>query len=141
MKKIGNQTFVLDNPISILETSSIVRKKEAEGPLAQYFDVCLEDEFYGEESWEKAESKMIKTAVETVLKKSNLSAHQIDCLFSGDLLNQCISTSFGIRDFEIPFFGIFGACSTFVEGLILGSSFLDSGAGMNVITSTSSHFL
>lgn len=83
---------------------------------------------------------MIKTAVETVLKKSNLSTHQIDCLFSGDLLNQCISTSFGIRDFEIPFFGIFGACSTFVEGLILGSSFLDSGAGMNVITSTSSHF-
>lgn len=140
MKKIGNQTFVLDNPISILETSSIVGKKEAEGPLAQYFDVCLEDEFFGEESWEKAESKMIKTAVETVLKKSNLSAHQIDCLFSGDLLNQCISTSFGIRDFEIPFFGIFGACSTFVEGLILGSSFLDSGAGMNVITSTSSHF-
>ncbi len=83
---------------------------------------------------------MIKTAVETVLKKSNLSAHQIDCLFSGDLLNQCISTSFGIRDFEIPFFGVFGACSTFVEGLILGSTFLDSGAGMNVITSTSSHF-
>ena len=83
---------------------------------------------------------MIKTAVETVLKKSNLSAHQIDCLFSGDLLNQSIYTSFGIRDFEIPFFGIFGACSTFVEGLILGSSFLDSGAGMNVITSTSSHF-
>lgn len=115
-------------------------KKEADGPLAQYFDVCLEDEFFGEESWEKAESKMIKTAVETVLKKSNLSAHQIDCLFSGDLLNQCISTSFGIRDFEIPFFGVFGACSTFVEGLILGSSFLDSGAGMNVITSTSSHF-
>lgn len=140
MKKIGNQTFVLDNPISILETSSIVGRKEAEGPLSQYFDVCLEDEFFGEESWEKAESKMIKTAVETVLKKSNLSAHQIDCLFSGDLLNQCISTSFGIRDFEIPFFGIFGACSTFVEGLILGSSFLDSGAGMNVITSTSSHF-
>lgn len=83
---------------------------------------------------------MIKTAVETVLKKSNLSAHQIDCLFSGDLLNQCISTSFGIRDFEIPFLGVFGACSTFVEGLILGSTFLDSGAGMNVITSTSSHF-
>lgn len=83
---------------------------------------------------------MIKTAVETVLKKSSLSAHQIDCLFSGDLLNQCISTSFGIRDFEIPFFGIFGACSTFVEGLILGSTFLDSGAGTNVITSTSSHF-
>ena len=140
MKKIGTQTYKLDNPATILETASIVGKKEAEGPLAQYFDVCLEDEFYGEESWEKAESKMIKTAVETVLKKSNLSAHQIDCLFSGDLLNQCISTSFGIRDFEIPFFGIFGACSTFVEGLILGSSFLDSGAGMNVITSTSSHF-
>jgi len=115
-------------------------KKEADGPLAKYFDVCLEDEFFGENSWEKAESKMIKTAIDSVLKKSNLSASDIDFLLSGDLLNQCISTSFGIRDFEIPFFGIFGACSTFVEGLVLGSSLLDGGAGNNAIISTSSHF-
>ena len=70
MKKIGTQTYKLDNPATILETASIVGKKEADGPLAKYFDVCLEDEFYGEKTWEKAESKLIKTSIETVLKKS-----------------------------------------------------------------------
>ena len=96
MKKIGSQTFKLDNPVTILETASIVGKKEADGPMAKYFDVCLEDEFYGEKTWEKAESKMIKTAIETVIRKSDLSVSSIDYLFAGDLLNQCISSSFGI---------------------------------------------
>ena len=140
MKKIGSQTFKLNNPVTILETSSIVGKKEAAGPLAKFFDVCLEDEFFGEKTWEKAESKMIKTSIETVLKKSNLSVSSIDFLFAGDLLNQCISSSFGIRDFEIPFLGIFGACSTFVEGLILGSMLLDGGFGNYSVAATSSHF-
>ena len=128
MKKIGTQTYKLDNPVTILATSSIVGKKESDGPLAKYFDVCLEDEFYGEKTWEKAESKLIKTAIETAIKKAGVSVADIDVLFGGDLLNQCISSSFGIRDFEIPFLGIFGACSTFVEGLLLSSIFLDSGA-------------
>ena len=140
MKKIGSQTFKLNNPVTILETSSIVGKKEAAGPLAKFFDVCLEDEFFGEKTWEKAESKMIKTSIETVLKKSNLPVSSIDFLFAGDLLNQCISSSFGIRDFEIPFLGIFGACSTFVEGLILGSMLLDGGFGNYSVAATSSHF-
>lgn len=140
MKKIGNQTFLLDNPITILETSSIVGKKEANGPLAKYFDVCLDDEFYGEKTWEKAEAKMIKTAVENVIRKSRIPTSDIDYLLAGDLLNQCISSSFGIRDFEIPYLGIFGACSTFVEGLSLGSMLLDGGAGNHVVTATSSHF-
>lgn len=140
MKKIGSQTFKLNNPVTILETSSIVGKKEAAGPLAKFFDVCLEDEFFGEKTWEKAESKMIKTSIETVLKKSNLSVSSIDFLFAGDLLNQCISSSFGIRDFEIPFLGIFGACSTFVEGLILGSMLLDGSFGNYSVAATSSHF-
>lgn len=140
MKKIGSQTFKLNNPVTILETSSIVGKKEAAGPLAKFFDVCLEDEFFGEKTWEKAESKMIKTSIETVLKKSNLPVSSIDFLFAGDLLNQCISSSFGIRDFEIPFLGIFGACSTFVEGLILGSMLLDGGFGNYAVAATSSHF-
>lgn len=140
MKKIGTQTYKLDNPATIVETASIVGKKEAEGPLAKYFDVCLEDEFYGEKTWEKAESKLIKTSIETVLKKSQLAVTDIDVLYAGDLLNQCISSSFGIRDFEIPFFGVFGACSTFVEGLLLSSIFIDSGAGNYAIAATSSHF-
>lgn len=140
MKKIGNQTYKLDNPVTIKETSSIVGKKEADGPLAKYFDVCLEDEFYGEKTWEKAEAKMIKTAVSNVIRKANLSVSDIDYLLAGDLLNQCISSSFGIRDFEIPYLGIFGACSTFVEGLAIGSMLLDGGAGSHAIAATSSHF-
>ncbi len=140
MKKIGTQTFKLDNPVTIFETASIVGKKEADGPLAKYFDVCLQDEFFGEKTWEKSESKMIKFAIETVIRKSNIAVSDIDYLLAGDLLNQCISSSFGIRDFEIPFLGIFGACSTFVEGMMIGSMLLDGGAGNYALAATSSHF-
>lgn len=140
MKKVGNQSYILDNPVTISNTASIVGKKESDGPLAKYFDVCLDDEFYGEKTWEKAEAKMIKTAVENVIRKANLSVSDIDFLLAGDLLNQCISSSFGIRDFEIPYFGIFGACSTFVEGLAIGSMLIDGGAGNHAIAATSSHF-
>ena len=140
MKKIGTQTFKLDNPVTIFETASIVGKKEADGPLAKYFDVCLQDEFFGEKTWEKAESKMIKFAIETVIRKSNIAVSDIDYLLAGDLLNQCISSSFGIRNFEIPFLGIFGACSTFVEGMMIGSMLLDGGAGNHALATTSSHF-
>ena len=140
MKKIGTQTFKLDNPVTIFETARIVGKKEADGPLAKYFDVCLQDEFFGEKTWEKAESKMIKFAIETVIRKSNIAVSDIDYLLAGDLLNQCISSSFGIRNFEIPFLGIFGACSTFVEGMMIGSMLLDGGAGNHALAATSSHF-
>ena len=140
MQKIGKQTIKFDNPISILETASIVGPKESEGPLAKYFDKCLEDEFWGEKTWEKAESKIIKEAVNLSITKSKLSADGIDYCFAGDLLNQCISTSFGLRDLNIPFFGIFGACSTFVEALSLGSIFIDGGAAQNIIGAASSHF-
>lgn len=139
MKKIGTQTFKLDNPVTIFETASIVGKKEADGPLAKYFDVCLQDEFFGEKTWEKAESKMIKFAIETVIRKSNIAVSDIDYLLAGDLLNQCISSSFGIRDFEIPFLGIFGACSTFVESMSLGAIAVEGFANY-VLCATSSHF-
>jgi len=140
MKRIGKQTIKLDNPPSILATASIVGPKEGEGPLAKYFDQCLEDEFWGEKTWEKAESKIIKETVNTVISKSGIPSSDIDYCFAGDLLNQCISSSFGLRELNIPFFGIFGACSTFVEGLCLGSIFLDGGGADNVLCATSSHF-
>ena len=140
MKKIGNQTIIFNTPPYILETSSIVGPKEAEGPLAKYFDQCLEDEFWGEKTWEKAESKIVKENVNAVISKSGVPATQIDYCFAGDLLNQCISSSFGLREINIPFFGIFGACSTFVEGMTLGSIFVDSGAAQKVLCATSSHF-
>ena len=140
MKHIGKQTIKLDTPPTILQTASIVGPKEAQGPLAKYFDQCLEDEFWGEKTWEKAESKIIKETVNTVISKSGIASSDIDYCFAGDLLNQCISSSFGLRELNIPFFGIFGACSTFVESLCLGSIFLDGKAAKNVLCATSSHF-
>ena len=140
MNKIGKQTVKLDTPPTILETASIVGPKEAEGPLANYFDKCLEDEFWGESTWEKAESKIIKETVNTVIAKSGIASNKIDYCFAGDLLNQCISSSFGLRELNIPFFGIFGACSTFVESLCLASIFLEGNAGENILCAASSHF-
>lgn len=140
MEKLGKQTIKFNTPPSILNTACIVGPKESEGPLAKYFDQCLDDEFWGEETWEKAESKIIKETVNTVISKSGISSSEIDYCFAGDLLNQCISSSFGLRDLNIPFLGLFGACSTFVEGLIMSSIFTESGAGNNCLCAASSHF-
>jgi len=139
MKKIGKQTIKFDTPPTILETACIVGPKESNGPLAKYFDQCLEDEFWGESTWEKAESKIIKETASLAISKSGIASAEIDYCFAGDLLNQCISSSFGLRETNIPFFGIFGACSTFVEGLSLASVFAESCA-KNVLVATSSHF-
>ena len=139
MEKIGKQTIKFTTPPSILECSSIVGPKEAQGPLAKYFDQTLDDEFWGEKTWEKAESKIIKETVNTVIAKSGVPASEIDCMFAGDLLNQCISSSFGLREVNIPFFGVFGACSTFVESMSLGAIAVESFANY-VLCATSSHF-
>ena len=140
MEKLGKQTIKFDNPVTITEAASIVGPKESGGPMAKYFDQCLEDEFWGEKTWEKAESKIIKETVNLVISKSGVAANQIDYCFAGDLLNQCISSSFGLRELNIPFFGIFGACSTFAESISLGSMFVSSGGAKNVLCATSSHF-
>jgi stage V sporulation protein AD len=140
MQKIGKQTIKFDTPPTILQTASIVGPKEADGPLSSFFDQCLDDEFWGEKSWEKAESKIIKETVNTVIGKSGIPIDKIDYCFAGDLLNQCISSSFGLRELNIPYLGIFGACSTFVEGLILSSVFLEGNAGQYALCAASSHF-
>lgn len=139
MQKLGKQTIKFDAPPTITECSSIVGPKEANGPLNKYFDQTLEDEFWGEKTWEKAESKIIKENVNTLISKSGVSPSKIDLVISGDLLNQCISSNFGLRDSNIPYLGIFGACSTFVEGLSLGAICVE-GFAQNVICATSSHF-
>ena len=140
MKKLGAQTIQFDNPITITSTASIVGPKEAGSPMAKYFDKCLEDEFWQEKTWEKAESKIIKETVNMSIVKSGIPADKIDYCFAGDLLNQCISSSFGLRELSIPFYGIFGACSTFGEGIGLASVFIDGGAAENIVCAASSHF-
>lgn len=139
-KKLGTQTIKFEAPPTILQTASIVGPKEADGPLAKYFDQCLEDEFWGENTWEKAESKITRETTNLAITKSNLPHEKIDFVFAGDLLNQCISSSFGLREVNLPYFGIFGACSTFIEGLSLSAVFTEGGYSKNVIVSTSSHF-
>ena len=91
MHKLGKQTICMDNSPTILQAASIVGPKEADGPMAKYFDKCLEDEFWGEKSWEKAESKIIKETVNLAIAKSGVASSDIDYCFAGDLLNQCIS--------------------------------------------------
>ena len=140
MQKLGKQTIKFDNPITILETCSIVGPKEGDGPLSKYFDKYVEDEFWQEKTWEKAESKFIKETVNSCIAKSGIPSNAINYCFAGDLLNQCISSSFGLRELAIPFYGIFGACSTYVEGMQLASVFIDGNAADYAICAASSHF-
>ena len=139
MEKLGKQTIKFKNPPIILETASIVGPKESGGPMAKYFDKCLEDEMWEEKTWEKAESKIVKETAHLAISKSGIPVSEIEYCFAGDLLNQCISSSFGLRELNIPFFGIFGACSTFVEGLSLASIFVENGI-KHTLCSASSHF-
>ncbi len=139
-KKLGKQTVAFKNPPAITSAYTVVGPKEGEGPLAKYFDIILEDEFWGEKTWEKTEAKIVKECIAGCLGNEKVSNEDIDYLFSGDLLNQCISSSFGIRERAIPYLGLFGACSTFVEGIALGAMTIDGGMADIIIASTSSHF-
>ncbi len=137
--KIGKQSMKFKE-VYIKGTGNVVGVKEGKSPLKDYFDVLLDDDYFGEKSWEKAESKMLKVAIETALKKSGLKPDDIDFAFSGDLLNQCIGSHYAMRDIKIPFLGLYGACSTMVESMLIGSVTIDGGFAKNVTCSTSSHF-
>ncbi|WP_297429215.1 stage V sporulation protein AD [Clostridium sp.] len=139
-KKIGGQTVKLEHPPKIIAAHSIVGPKEGQGPLSNYFDEILDDDTLGKKSFEKAESQMMFTAISQALKKAKLKETDIDYLFSGDLLNQIISSSFAAREFSIPFFGLYGACSTMSESLSLASIIMDGGFANYVVATTSSHF-
>ncbi|QAA31709.1 stage V sporulation protein AD [Clostridium manihotivorum] len=139
-KKVGKQTVKLQNPPKIICTTSIVGPKEGDGPLKDYFDIILRDDTNGKESFEKAESSMMYTAIKETIKKAKLEEKDIDYLLAGDLLNQLASSSFAARDMNIPFIGLYGACSTMAESLGLASLLMDGGYAKYVIAATSSHF-
>ncbi|MCL2077803.1 MAG: stage V sporulation protein AD [Oscillospiraceae bacterium] len=136
----GKGTINLDNAPSVLSYASAVGPKEGEGPLADYFDYIGEKADFGEESWEKAEVILQKNAFRAALEKGQLAETDISFIFAGDLLNQCTGSAYGIRDFDIPFVGLFGACSTMAESLALASIFVESGLADNAAAMTSSHF-
>lgn len=139
-KKLGGQTVCFANPPSIAGHANVVGKKEGDGPLSSSFDFIEQDDTFGEKSWEKAESAMQRMALSSALDKAKQPASQIDFLFGGDLLNQCIGTGFAVRGLGIPFYGIYGACSNMALGISLGAMVLDGGFGEWSAAVTSSHF-
>lgn len=139
-KKIGKQTIDFENPPFILEAVAIGGKKEGEGPLSDGYDMILEDEYFGEDSWELAESNLQKQTAKLLLKKSNITADKLDFIFSGDLQNQCVGSHYSMREFNAPFIGLYGACSTMTESLILSAMAINGGFGEYVMCGTSSHF-
>lgn len=139
-KKIGKQTFLLQNPPVIAAHANVVGKKEGQGPLREEFDTIGSDNTFGQPTWEKAERTMQKLALNKAMEKARITPDNLDLIFAGDLLNQCISSGYHARDIAVPFFGLYGACSTMSESLALASMTLDGGFGEWAGAIASSHF-
>ena len=140
LKRVGRRTVSLPHPPSVRSCACIGGKFEGQGPLSSCFDELGEDSFFGEATWEKAESAMQKRALSRALDKAGLKAGDLDYILAGDLLNQCVGSAFGLRDFGIPFYGLYGACSTMGESLALASLLIDGGFARRAAAMTSSHF-
>lgn len=139
-KRIGNFSIKFQNPPTILSSAAIAGTKEAEGRLASYYDQTLKDERFGEDSWEKAESKMQKETLMTAVSKGGISLNDLDYIFAGDLLNQCSGSHYGMRETSRPFLGLYGACSTMAESMAMGAMVIDGGYADHAACITSSHF-
>jgi stage V sporulation protein AD len=139
-ERIGKNTLKMSFNPSIVGFAGVGGITEGEGPLAEEFDFIYDDDKAGQESFEKAESLFHKSAVERAVAKAGKSLADIDMIFAGDLLNQCTGSTFGIRNMNIPYVGVYGACSTMALTLALASIAVDSAAAANAVASTSSHF-
>ena len=140
MKKIGKQSVRFSSPPVICAGTAVVGQKEGEGPLARYFDCVSDDAYFGEKTWERAESAMLKKCFALCCDKAGTAPQGIDYVFSGDLLNQCTGSTFALKDCGIPFFGLYGACSTMGEALSLAAMTIDGGFAEAVCALTGSHF-
>lgn len=139
-QSIGKHSFKLTKPPVMAAWASVAGKKESEGPIAHCFDHVSKDTYFGEKSWEKAECKMQQLALDILIKKTGLRNDQLGLVLSGDLLNQCIGSAFTVRKTDIPHLGLYGACSTMAESLLIGSMVVSGGFRDNVVAMTSSHF-
>lgn len=138
--RIGKQSFCLSDPPVITAWASVAGKKESQGPLGEFFDHNSNDSYFGQKTWELAEQKMQQMALETLIHKAGRTKEEIGLVFSGDLLNQCIGSSFTLRNMNIPHLGLYGACSTMAESLLLGAMAVGGGFSDRVVAMTSSHF-
>ena len=139
-KRIGAQTLRFSRPPRVESFANIGAKLEGQGPLADYFDELSEDSFFGEKTWEKGEARMQKRVLSRALEKATRRPEELDLVFAEDLLNQCIGTSFGLREFGVPLCGVYGACSTMGESLALAAMSIDGGFASRAAAMTSSHF-
>ena len=139
-KMIGSRSISFGNPVAIMNSASVVGKKEGQGPLGALFDQVSTDDMFGANTWEEAESNLQAQAASLCIEKSGLQPKEIRYLFAGDLLGQCIASSFGLADLNRPLFGVYGACSTSALSMSLGAITVSSGAADKVLCVTSSHF-
>ncbi len=140
MKRIGAQTLEFTAPPTVLGHGAVGGRKESEGPLAADFHQTFDDTRRQTDSWEKAEAQLQKEAVSVALAGAGLGAGEVDMIFAGDLLNQCISSTFGLLEYQIPFLGQYGACSTMAQTLLMAGIMVDCGAARRAAAVTSSHF-
>ena len=138
--KRGRQSFVLEEPPVITTWASIAGKKEVEGPLSHTFDIKCRDTYFGQNTWEQAEKHMQQLILKKLVSKAGLSPSDIDVVFSGDLLNQCIGSSFSLLNTGIPHLGLYGACSTMAESLLMASMAVGGHFSDKAVAMTSSHF-
>ena len=138
--KARKHSFILSQPPTITAWASVAGKKESEGPLSSYFDIKNTDTYFGQKTWEQGEKRMQQLALQTVAKKAGMNPKDFGLVLSGDLLNQCIGSSFSLRNMGIPHLGLYGACSTMSEGLLIGSMIVGGGYMDHVVAMTSSHF-
>lgn len=138
--KCGKQSFRFREPPVITHWASVAGKKESEGPLAKYFDVINPDSYWGQKTWEQGEKRMQQAALQTLAQKAGMDMAQFELVLSGDLLNQCIGSSFSLRNTGIPHLGLYGACSTMAESLLMASMAVGGGFFDHAVAMTSSHF-
>ncbi len=139
-KRRGKQSFILEAKPAITAWASVAGKKEKQGPLGHAFDITTEDTYFGQKTWEQGEKRMQQLALDALTKKAGIQKSDIGMVCSGDLLNQCIGSSFPLRNADVPHIGLYGACSTMAESLLVASMCVDGGFMDNVVAMTSSHF-
>lgn len=138
--KRGRQSFALDNPPVITTWASVAGKKESEGPLGHSFDLTFQDTLFGQKTWELAEKRMQQLALRKLAEKAGLKLQELELVLSGDLLNQCVGSSFSVRNTGIPHLGLYGACSTMAESLLMAAMVVGGGFSDSAVAMTSSHF-
>ncbi len=135
-----NRTFFFKNQPRVVATATIGGPKEGAGPVGKCIDTVVQDDYYGEKTFEKAERKMLTHAITHAIKKAHMNEDDIGAVVAGDLLNQIISSSYACREFNIPFLGVYNACSTMSEAFVIGGMMVDGGYCENVLCATGSHF-